>query len=133
VIRDRLGQWTYQFAVVVDDLCESIDWIIRGDDLLASTGRQILLARLLERRLPLAFFHHPLILGDAGAKLSKRDAAAPIRTLRDAGLSPEEVLGRAANRCGLTPELAPLRGSDLAGLFSQFGPDELWKQRYNFG
>ena len=48
-IRDRLGQWTYQFAVTVDDTEQHIDLVIRGADLLASTGRQIRLARLLGR------------------------------------------------------------------------------------
>ncbi len=49
LVRDRLGYWTYQFAVTVDDLVEGITDVIRGRDLLASTGRQIQLARLLGR------------------------------------------------------------------------------------
>jgi glutamyl/glutaminyl-tRNA synthetase len=133
VIRDRLGQWTYQFAVVVDDLCDNIDWVIRGDDLLASTGRQILLARLLERRQPLAFYHHPLIVNADGAKLSKRDAAAPIQALREGGLSPSDVIGRAAHRCGLISEPAPLGRSEVECLFSQIEPDEVLRNPYDFG
>ena len=46
------GQWTYQFAVTVDDIDQRIDLVIRGEDLLASTGRQIRLARLLGRMCP---------------------------------------------------------------------------------
>jgi glutamyl-tRNA synthetase/glutamyl-Q tRNA(Asp) synthetase len=133
VIRDRLGQWTYQFAVVVDDLCDDIDWVIRGDDLLPSTGRQILLARLLDRRVPLAFYHHPLVVNADGSKLSKRDAAAPIRALRDAGLSPSEVIGHAAQRCGLIRDPAPMRTSELDSLFSQIEPDEVLRHPYDFG
>ena len=56
LIRDRLGQWTYQWAVTVDDIDHGIDLVIRGDDLLASTGRQIRMARLLGRRDPRCFF-----------------------------------------------------------------------------
>ena len=50
LIRDRQGNWTYQFAVTVDDWLQEIDLVIRGEDLLASTGRQIRLAHLLGRR-----------------------------------------------------------------------------------
>ena len=49
-MRDRLGNWTYQFAVTVDDYAQKITDVIRGVDLLPSTGRQIRLARLLGRR-----------------------------------------------------------------------------------
>ena len=49
LVRDRDGNWTYQFAVTVDDMDQGVTLVIRGDDLLASTGRQIQLARLLGR------------------------------------------------------------------------------------
>ena len=50
--RDRHGQWTYQFAVTVDDMQDGVDFVVRGMDLLPSTGRQIALARLLGRSRP---------------------------------------------------------------------------------
>jgi len=93
--RDRLGHWTYQFAVTVDDLAEGITDVIRGRDLLASTGRQMQLARLLGRTTPPAFFHHPLILGADGEKLSKSKGDTSLRDLRAAGLSPAHVIARA--------------------------------------
>src|SRR5437773_923277 len=62
LIRDRDGNWTYQFAVTVDDYVQGVTHVIRGDDLLASTGRQLQLARLLGRREPPLFLHHPLIM-----------------------------------------------------------------------
>src|SRR4029077_2722890 len=62
LIRDRLGNWTYQFAVSVDDFRQGIDLVIRGEDLFASTGRQIRIARLLGRDRPAAFLHHALIM-----------------------------------------------------------------------
>lgn len=123
VIRDRLGQWTYQFAVVVDDLADGIDWVIRGDDLLASTGRQILMARLLGRQAPVYFYHHPLIVNAAGTKLSKRDLAAPLRDFRGRGAGPAEVIGRAAFRCGLIDEPRPVAADAVDQLFAHFSAD----------
>lgn len=73
VIRDAVGQWTYQLCVVVDDIEHGVNLIIRGDDLLTSTGRQLLLARLLGRDTPLVTAHHPLLLDQQGRKVSKRD------------------------------------------------------------
>ncbi len=101
LVRDRRSQWTYQFCVVVDDLRHGVDLVIRGEDLLDSTGRQIRLGRLLGRAEPPRFLHHPLILDDAGRKLSKSSAAGPLAALRAAGRSPESVLGEAAYRVGL--------------------------------
>ena len=92
---DRLGHWTYQFAVTVDDLVEGITDVIRGRDLLASTGRQIQLARLLGRTTPPTYLHHPLILGADGEKLSKSSGDTSLRELRAAGLRPSEVIERA--------------------------------------
>ena len=95
LVRDRLGYWTYQFAVTVDDLVEGITDVIRGRDLLSSTGRQIQLARLLGRSTPPKFLHHPLILGADGEKLSKSRRDTSLRELRAAGLSAPEVIARA--------------------------------------
>lgn len=75
VVRDALGQWSYTLCVVVDDLHDDVGVIIRGEDLLGSTGRQWLLAELLGRAAPLLTLHHPLVLGANGRKLSKRDQA----------------------------------------------------------
>jgi len=117
LLRDSMGNWTYQHCVSVDDTRQGVTLVIRGEDLLPSTGRQILLARLLGRDQPPAFLHHPLIVNSDGAKLSKRDRATGLRELRAAGRTPEEVLGEAAWRTGLLPEMRPVKASDLAGLF----------------
>lgn len=103
LIRDRLGNWTYQFAVVADDMEQGITHVIRGEDLLASTGRQIRLARLLGRPGPPVFAHHPLVMKSPTEKLSKSDGATGVRQLRAAGWSPEEVLARARDLAP-TPE-----------------------------
>lgn len=91
LIRDRLGNWTYQFAVTVDDIEQEIDLVVRGTDLLNSTGRQIRLARLLGRTEPPVFVHHPLILGPDGRKLSKSSGDTGVRELREQGLDVERV------------------------------------------
>lgn len=130
VLRDRHGNWTYQFAVVVDDWLDEIDWIIRGDDLLASTGRQLLLARLLGRQQPLQFVHHPLIVGPDGAKLSKREGAAPVGELRRRGVLPAEVIGQAAHRCGLLETARALTVeelSDIVGAPPLLGDASRWE------
>lgn len=95
LIRDRLGNWTYQFAVVVDDIAQGITHVIRGEDLLASTGRQIRLARLLGRETPPIFMHHPLVMRAPGEKLSKSDGATGVRELRARGWTAERVLEEA--------------------------------------
>lgn len=117
LLRDRLGNWTYQFTVVVDDLRHGVDWVIRGEDLLSSTGRQIRLSRLLGRAAPPVFLHHPLITKPSGQKLSKAARDSGIRDLRTGGASPADVLGEAAFRVGLLTRPRPLRPADLPGLF----------------
>jgi len=86
-IRDRHGNWTYQFVVTVDDHLQGITDVIRGVDLLPSTGRQILLSRLIGRPRPAAFGHHPLIMKSPTQKLSKSDKDAGVRDLRAAGMT----------------------------------------------
>ena len=91
LLRDRLGNWTYQFAVVVDDLRQGVDLVVRGADLLDSTGRQLALGRLLGRPAPPVFLHHPLILKPSGEKLSKAN--------RDTGLGELRARGGARTAC----------------------------------
>jgi glutamyl/glutaminyl-tRNA synthetase len=101
LLRDRHGNWTYQFAVTVDDWRQQIDFVIRGADLLASTGRQIRLARLLGRAEPLTFLHHPLIMKGADQKLSKSDGDTGVRDLRARGWSPADVIAAARTAAGM--------------------------------
>ena len=95
LVRDRDGNWTYQFAATVDDYVQGVNLVIRGVDLLASTGRQIQLARLLGRAEPPVFLHHPLIMKSAGHKLSKSDGDTGIRELRARGWMPSRVIEHA--------------------------------------
>jgi len=122
LLRDRLGQWTYQFAVVVDDIAQQVDVVIRGEDLLDSTARQIRLARLLGRDVPPRFLHHPLIRKPSGEKLSKAAGDAGLAELRAAGMTAAEVLGRAAFLVGLQSEPRPVAAEELQRLFRDRPP-----------
>jgi glutamyl-tRNA synthetase/glutamyl-Q tRNA(Asp) synthetase len=117
LLRDRDRHWTYQFAVTVDDIRQGITLVIRGADLLTSTGRQIRLARMLGRAVPPIFLHHPLLVDPSGRKLSKSDLDTGVRDLRAAGVAAPEVIGRAAAATGLLPEPRPLPAARVHDLF----------------
>jgi len=117
LLRDRDGNWTYQFAVTVDDLRQGVTLVIRGADLLASTGRQLLLAEMLGRTAPPLLLHHPLIMGSSGEKLSKSARDTGVRELRAQGLGPEDAIGRAAEAIGLTSSARPIHALDVPSLF----------------
>jgi glutamyl/glutaminyl-tRNA synthetase len=117
LLRDRLGNWTYQCVAPIDDAVQGISVVIRGQDLLSSTGRQIRLARLIGRQAPATFVHHPLIMKSATQKLSKSDGDSGVGDLRAAGWSAADVLGRAAQLAGLTRH-SELASRDLPSLFS---------------
>lgn len=87
---------SYHIACVYDDAMQNITHVIRGDDFSQITGFQVLLYRLLGYAIPL-FFHHDLIAGDDGQKLSKSRGDLSIRALREAGKTPQEVLDMAFN------------------------------------
>ncbi|MEI9978748.1 MAG: tRNA glutamyl-Q(34) synthetase GluQRS [Edaphobacter sp.] len=91
VLWSRDGIPSYQLATVVDDTAMRITEVVRGRDLLKSTARQILLQRALNLPTP-AYFHTQLLTDEHGVRLSKRHDALAIRTLREKGLSPAEVL-----------------------------------------
>ena len=116
-VRDRLGNWTYGFAVVVDDLEQGVDLVIRGHDLLDSTPAQVRLARLLGRSTAPAFVHHPLVLKAPGVKLSKADRDTSIGELRAAGTAADALIGRAAAAVGLLAAPVPIPAARVADLF----------------
>ncbi len=125
LLRDRHGNWTYQFSVTVDDMLQGVNKVIRGEDLLASTGRQLLLGRLLGRDEIPMFYHHPLIIDSlTDVKLSKRDLAHAVREERLAGQPPELTLSLAARAVGIKhdeaiEDRATLLGRVAASLMHQ--------------
>jgi glutamyl/glutaminyl-tRNA synthetase len=118
LVRDRVGNWTYAFCVVVDDMRNDIDLVIRGRDLLDSTPVQLRLARLLGRETPPQFLHHPLIRRTSGQKLSKAAGDTAIRSLLDDGRTPAELFGLAARLAGLRENEDPIEVMELPSLFS---------------
>lgn len=118
-VLDRHGNWTYGFAVVVDDLRQSISLVVRGEDLADATPAQIRLGRLLGRDEPAVFAHHPLIHKPSGAKLSKADGDTGVRELRAAGRSAAHVIGTAAAAVGLLATPTPIAPSPVTELVTR--------------
>ena len=85
------GTPTYNFTVVVDDMDMEITHVIRGDDHLNNTPRQINMLRALDAKPP-AYAHIPMILGEDGARLSKRHGAVSVMQYRDEGYLPEALI-----------------------------------------
>lgn len=83
---------SYELSVVVDDIRQQITEVVRGQDLLRSTARQLLLYRALGATPP-AWCHQPLVRDSEGTRLSKRSHSQALRTLLDAGKTPSELFG----------------------------------------
>lgn len=115
-VRDRHGNWTYGFAVVVDDLRQSVSLVVRGEDLADATPAQIRLARLLGRRGSAVFAHHPLIRKPGGTKLSKADRDSGVRELRASGQRAASVIGAAAAAVGLIGVPRPVGSAEATAL-----------------
>src|SRR5437588_982213 len=90
VIARADGSVLYNFAVAVDDLDAGITHVVRGEDHLSNTPKQLLVLEALDGRAPV-YAHLPLLLGPDGRKLSKRHGAASVQELRDRGYLPEAV------------------------------------------
>ena len=90
IIWRKDGFPSYELAVVADDRAMEITEVVRGEDLLLSAARQLLLYRTLGWMAP-AFFHCPLVRDESGRRLAKRDRALALRTLRDRGISPASL------------------------------------------
>jgi glutamyl-tRNA synthetase len=90
IVQNRAGVPSYQLAVVVDDAAQGINEAFRGDDLLSSTPRQLLIARALELPEP-RYFHVPLVLDGAGRRLAKRADDLSLERLRALGADPRVI------------------------------------------
>ncbi|MDI3329404.1 MAG: tRNA glutamyl-Q(34) synthetase GluQRS [Micrococcus sp.] len=131
VLRRNDGAFAYNLAVVVDDVAQGIDQVVRGDDLLSSTPRQDWLARLLAPRTSspapdTEYVHVPLVLNEAGQRLAKRDGAVTLEDLAalregtpgvpDGGWSPGRVRDLLLGSLGLP-------AGDLRHALAHFDPD----------
>ncbi len=110
------GTPAYQLAVVVDDAAQGVTEVVRGDDLVPSTPRQLLLYEAVGMRPPL-FVHVPLVVGPDGRRLAKRHGDTRLSALRGAGATAERLLGLLAWSCGWIDAIRPVTARDLLPLF----------------
>jgi glutamyl-tRNA synthetase len=103
LVATKEGLPSYQLAVVIDDARQRIDRVVRGDDLLGSTHRQLLLQERFGLKPPPQYFHLPLVVGEDGRRLAKRHGDSRIGHYRSRGVSAERILGLLAEWCGLGP------------------------------
>ena len=125
VLKRRDGLYAYQLAVVVDDWLMQIDEVVRGSDLLGSTARQIQLLEALGARRP-AHAHVPVVRNARGEKLSKRDDALTVRSLREAGIRAPQLAGYFAWSLGLIDRPVAATTEELTSAFawSRIGRDD---------
>ncbi len=115
------GVFAYQLAVAVDDLAMGISDVVRGDDLVASTPRQILVMQILQRAaVPWAegaalprYWHLPLVRSADGSRLAKRGAFTTLREVREVGVPAESVIGQLGHALGIAASPDPVRADAL--------------------
>lgn len=114
VIRKNDGLAAYQLAVVVDDAEAGVTDVVRGDDLIDSTPRQIMLYRALglADRIP-RYTHLPLVVGTDGRRLAKRHGDTRIATFKANGAKPTNVLRLLARWCGMDQNIDAISARDL--------------------
>ncbi len=106
VVGRSTGETAYQLAVVVDDDAMAITHVVRGDDLIPSTPRQLALYAVLGLTPP-TYAHVALVLDAEGDRLAKRDQSLKLATLRERGADPRQLIGRLAHSCGWTDAAVP--------------------------
>src|SRR6185437_618383 len=128
VVRRAEGTASFFFCNAVDDACMGVTQVLRGEDHLANTPRQLLLLEALRLRAP-SYGHVSLILGPDGAPLSKRHGATSVRAYRDSGYRPEALrnhlfrLGHSSGEHGLL---------DLEAMAHAFDPTHLGRASAHF-
>ena len=116
VVRRADGVYAYQLAVSVDDARMGVTEVVRGNDLLSSSPRQIWLHELFGFPVP-RYGHIPLLLAPDGRRLSKRDGDIDIETL-STKFAPEEIIGMLAFSSGLIEKYEPVKAQELIETFS---------------
>lgn len=119
------GEPSYQLAVVVDDAAMGVTQVVRGNDLIASTFRQIELYSALGLRIP-QFAHVPLVCGADGRRLAKRHGDTRLSLYRERGVSPMKVITWAAISTGLIDERENVENID--SVIEYFDWNKLSKQ-----
>ncbi|MFM9958719.1 MAG: glutamate--tRNA ligase family protein [Phycisphaerales bacterium] len=118
VVWTKRGQPSYQLAVVVDDIRHGVTDVVRGDDLLDSTARQLLLYRALGHDYTPRWTHLPLVVGQDGKRLAKRHGDTRVSNYRETGTVPERVIGLLAAWCGLAARPRAMSAPEFKDAFS---------------
>lgn len=111
IVWTKRGQPSYQLAVVVDDHRQGVTQIVRGDDLLDSAARQIMLYQMLGYANVPRYTHLPLVKGPDGKRLAKRHGDTRVDSYRSNGVTPERLIGLIAAWCGIVPREKPVEMS----------------------
>ncbi len=136
VVRRKDGGVAYMFAVVVDDWAMGVNQVVRGDDLLEVTGQQLAVYAALQRlsapELPAfqglpSYVHVPLVLGDDGRRLAKRNASLHVGALRESGVPAQRLRAWLATSVGMPPS------EDFASLIDDFAWSRLPRTPVHFG
>ncbi len=117
VVWTRRGQPAYQLAVVVDDASQGITDVVRGDDLIDSAARQMLLIEALGLGPQPRYTHLPLVVGEDGRRLAKRHGDTRIAQYRDQGASAERLVGLMAFWCSLSARREPMSADEFRDAF----------------
>ncbi len=136
VVWTKRRQPAYQLAVVVDDARARVDRVVRGDDLVDSTGRQLLLYRALGLAPEPGYWHLPLVVGEDGRRLAKRHGDTRVSSYRAAGVRAERVVGLMAYWSGVAQERDEMTATEFRDRFEVGGlprrdmvcteADDLW-------
>lgn len=121
VVRRNDGAYAYNLAVVVDDLAQGVDQVVRGDDLLTSSPRQAWLIGRLGGALP-EYAHVPLVVNAEGRRLAKRDGAVTLADLARRGVDADGVRSLLGQSLGLNGAGEPVTAAEL---LDRFDPDAL--------
>ncbi len=108
IVWTKRGQPSYQLAVVVDDHRQGVTRIVRGDDLLDSAARQMVLYQMLKYERVPRYTHLPLVKGTDGKRLAKRHGDTRVDSYKAKGVAAERVIGLMAAWCGIVPREKPV-------------------------
>jgi glutamyl-tRNA synthetase len=122
VVRTKAGLPAYQLAVVLDDVAAGITDVVRGDDLIDSTARQIVLYHQLDLGPVPTYWHTPLVRGEDGRRLAKRHGDTRLASFRTMGVDAVRVIGLVAHLLGMTDEPVELTAVEFT---QQLNPTRL--------
>ena len=130
VVSTKAGLPAYQLAVVIDDARAGVTDIVRGDDLIGSAARQLLLYEALHLQPQPRYWHLPLVLGTDGKRLAKRHGDTRLAWYRDQGVSVQRIIGLLAKWSGIVSQPQPM---DAAEFLARFAIEKLSHSPVFFG